>query len=163
MPQLSYTKGTALVGQISSGGPKRVDGRYRNADAGVVGWGLVMAQGTADSDARPPTADTDVLIGVTWRGGNPLTQLNTGIAVDVDGYPSGSAVSLVQQGEIICSAEGACAKGAPVFVRHAGATASTPLGQVSAIDDAQTVLLPGARFASSITVTGIVPVQINIP
>jgi hypothetical protein len=126
-----------------------------------IGLGLCMAQGAADDLAVPPTDEADFLLGITVRNIN--TETNDGIQTSEDGYPGGSAMSLLRQGECTVQTEGAVTRGGPVFVRHAGATAAAPLGSLSSTDDAETVQLPGARWRTSTTAAGLAVVTVNNP
>jgi hypothetical protein len=132
-------------------------------DAGgtAIGLGLAVTRGSGDTLAVAPTADTDVMIGITTR--NTLVEVNSGIRTDVTEYEPGSKMSVMSSGVCAVQTEGAVTQGGAVFARHdVGATAFA-LGQLSATDDAETVAVPNAVWDTSTTAAGLARVKVNLP
>lgn len=159
MSQLSYS---IDIGAVAFPGQKAdigLDDVISAIASENIPYGVAVA---LDSGEYPkllgklPTADTDVILGIAVadqnRAQNPAVAQPT--------YLEKSAVGLMKQGRIYVKVGvgGAAVTGGQVYVRHA----SGQLGEITSIDDGNTVALAGAKFLSNAAAGEFAVVELDI-
>lgn len=146
MPQSSYTIDTAPVGYPG----QLVDIGISDVVSGLAGeaipYGRAVKRDSGDyskSVLALPTADTDEILGIAvadqHREQDP--------SVALPSFKQTEAIGVLRQGRVyvVVGAGATAVPGEPVFVRHAGGE----LGELTSINDGDTVALPGATWQSN--------------
>lgn len=114
------------------------------AEDALIGYGKPVVRGTdPERQAKLPSADTDVLLGITIRD---LAIENTSVGSNLSEYSEGDVMSVLREGSINVVAEEAVVPGDPVYFYHTANAGKVPGDFVKAPDATFTTLIPGATW-----------------
>ena len=124
MAQTTYSDvpGRGLAGQrADSSGPGPVEAAVLEDDA--VAFGTFVGQGTADDQALPLAATTDVLKGFFLLDQTIPEEFRGADTADGDGTVDevGCSMSLARAGRVLARCEDGCSPGDPLFIRAVAA------------------------------------------
>lgn len=138
---LEYTPGKAGNRADLSG---FYDSISKAAEGGDISVGLGVVKGTADDQAKIPTATGGVFLGITQRSTAGVAN-----ASDVQVYAEKSAMTIGRKGRFWAVCEDGCIPGDDVYVRH---TAPGTLGTFRTdADTAKADQVVGAQWVTTAT------------
>lgn len=150
IPQTSYgtSPGKAYAGMLADAGASYKRALINEESSGIP-FGIGLARGTTEDDAKLPAAATDELAGIAVHSHAYDQDGLTGTA----GIPADTLGTVLAEGSIVVKTEQSMAPGDPVYVRFAVTTTEQKGAFRKDADSGKARLVKGARVLKNLSST----------